>query len=260
MRQARVGLGELTEEHLSRHGFAGPVAMLYRTEGPNEVVRIEGDYRPRQIDSVDFVAPDATDPSGAPLTLLSNADVAIAISRRRQAMPYCYRNIDGDLLYFVHRGSGVFATEFGPLRYEPGDYVLLPKGTTFRLMPEDADSLLLVVETPQPIRLCEHEQVGRHTPVDPTVLQVPDVADYGWPKQEEWELRIKHGGVHTSIFYHNNPMNVVGWKGDLFPFMLNVRRAFCTAPTRRSASSFRPGVPLGCGGRAPASVSIPTDH
>ena len=48
-------------------------------------------------------------------------------------MPYCYRNIDGDLLYFVHRGSGVFATEFGPLRYEPGDYVLLPKGTTFRL-------------------------------------------------------------------------------------------------------------------------------
>jgi len=41
VRQARVGLGELREEHLSRHGFAGPVAMLYRTDGPNEVVRIE---------------------------------------------------------------------------------------------------------------------------------------------------------------------------------------------------------------------------
>ena len=51
VRQARVGLGDLREEHLSRHGFAGPVAMLYRTDGPNEVVRIEGDYRPRQIDS-----------------------------------------------------------------------------------------------------------------------------------------------------------------------------------------------------------------
>jgi hypothetical protein len=43
--QARVGLGDLREEHLSRQGFAGPVAMLYRTDGPNEVVRIEGDYR-----------------------------------------------------------------------------------------------------------------------------------------------------------------------------------------------------------------------
>src|SRR3954453_11905727 len=30
VRQARVGLGELREEHLSRHGFQGPVAMIYR--------------------------------------------------------------------------------------------------------------------------------------------------------------------------------------------------------------------------------------
>jgi homogentisate 1,2-dioxygenase len=222
-RQARVGLGELREEHLSRHGFAGPVAMLYRTDGPNEVVRIEGDYRPRQIDSADVVAADATDPRGGPLTLLFNEDVAIAISRRRQAMPYCYRNIDGDLLYFVHRGTGVFcyrvrSTFLRAWRLRPA-----AQGTTFRLMPDDADTLLLVVEAPQPIRLCEHEQVGRHTPVDPTVLQVPDVADYGWPKQDEWELRIKHAGAHTSIFYRNNPMNVVGWKGDLFPFKLNVR-------------------------------------
>jgi hypothetical protein len=72
VRQARVGLGELREEHLSRLGFAGPVAMLYRTDGPNEVVRIEGDYRPRQIDSADVVAADASDPRAGPLTLLSN--------------------------------------------------------------------------------------------------------------------------------------------------------------------------------------------
>jgi len=41
-RQARMGLDGLKEEHLSRRGFAGPVAMLYHTEGPNEVVRYEG--------------------------------------------------------------------------------------------------------------------------------------------------------------------------------------------------------------------------
>src|SRR5215472_1402712 len=70
VRQARVGLGELREEHLSRHGFAGPVAMLYRTDGPNEVVRIEGDYRPRQIDSADVNAANTNDPRGGPLTPL----------------------------------------------------------------------------------------------------------------------------------------------------------------------------------------------
>src|SRR5215208_1915182 len=64
VRQARVGLGELREEHLSRHGFQGPVAMIYRTDGPNEVIRVEGDYRARAVDSADVVASDAADPRG----------------------------------------------------------------------------------------------------------------------------------------------------------------------------------------------------
>jgi homogentisate 1,2-dioxygenase len=55
-----------------------------------------------------------------------------------------------------------------------------------------------------------HEQVGRHAPVDPTVLQIPDVEDYDWPERDERELRVKHGGAHSSIFYRNNPMNIVG--------------------------------------------------
>ena len=202
VRQARVGLGELREEHLSRHGFQGPVAMIYRTEGPNEVVRVEGNYRSRAIDSADVVASDATDPRGGPQMLLYNDDVAVAISRRRLAMPYAYRNVAADLLYFVHRGSGVFATEFGPIAYEPGDYIHLPKGTTFRHMPDDKDSLLLIVEAPAPIRMAEHENVGRHTPIDPTMLEVPDVADYGWPEQAEYEVRLRHGfgpaGGHSS--------------------------------------------------------------
>ena len=86
VRQARVGLGDLREEHLSRQGFAGPVAMLYRTDGPNEVVRFEGDYRPRQIDSADVGAPDASDPRGGWQTVLS-ADVAVERQGRRGDQP-----------------------------------------------------------------------------------------------------------------------------------------------------------------------------
>ncbi len=223
VRQARVGLGELREEHLSRQGFAGPVAMLYRTDGPNEVVRVEGAYRSRAVDSADVVASDATDPRGGPQVLLHNDDVAVGISRRRQPMPYCYRDVTGDLLYFVHRGSGTFATEFGPIAYEPGDWVFLPKSTTFRQLPDDRDHVLMVVQSPGPITMAEHENVGRHTPVDPTMLEVPDVVDYGFPAQAEYEVRLKHQSGHSAIFYRNDPLQVVGWKGDLFPFKLNVR-------------------------------------
>ncbi len=227
VRQARVGLGDLREEHLSRHGFQGPVAMIYRTDGPNEIVRVEGDYRARAVDSGDVVASDADDPRGDWQIMLSNNEVAVAISRRRQPMPYCYRNVAADLLYFAHRGSGIFATEFGPIAYEPGDYICLPKGTTFRHLPDGRDQVLLVVESPGPIRLSEHENVGRHAPIDPTMLEVPDVVDYGFAAQNEYEVRLRHGvgegAGHSSIFYKNDPLRAVGWKGDLFPFKLNIR-------------------------------------
>jgi homogentisate 1,2-dioxygenase len=132
VRQARVGLGDLREEHISRQGFFGPVAMIYREHGPNEVVRIEGTLHPRRVvDTARAEPSDQTDPRGVPEVLLSNADVSVAISRRGAAMPFAYRNTDADMLYFVHLGTGAFATEFGRLPYEPGDYVLIPKGITF---------------------------------------------------------------------------------------------------------------------------------
>ena len=176
IRQARVGLGDLREEHISRQGFFGPVAMIYRGHGPNEIVRIEGTLHPRRVADTARVEPsDMTDPRGMPEVMLSNADVSVAVSRRSAAMPYAYRNTDGDLLYFVHRGTGRFVTEFGPLAYEPGDYVLIPKGITFSLVPDAGDSHMLVVESPSPLSLTEHEQVGRHMPVDPTVLVLPEL-------------------------------------------------------------------------------------
>ncbi len=167
VRQARVGLGDLREEHISRQGFFGPVAMIYREHGPNEVVRVEGSLLPRRVADTTRVEPtDQFDPRGAPEVMLSNADVSVAVSRRAAAMPYAYRDVDGDLLYFIHQGTGMFATEFGRLAYEPGDYVLIPKGITFRVMPDDVDSHMLVVCSPAPLALTEHQQVGRHIVVE----------------------------------------------------------------------------------------------
>jgi homogentisate 1,2-dioxygenase len=158
-----------------------------------------------------------------PAVMLSNADVSVAVSRRASAMPYAYRNLDGDLLHFVHKGTGAFATEFGQLLYEPGDYVLIPKGITFAQLPDPGDQLMLVVESPAPLALAEHKQTGRHMPVDPTILSLPELLDYGFPQRSEYELRIKLGGIQSSIFYRNNLLVSVGWKGDLFPYKLNIR-------------------------------------
>lgn len=223
-RQARVGtVGTMYEELFGRQGFSGPAAMLYHKDPPNALIRIEGNLGVRSALTTEFVTDDLTDARADFTTLASNQDVKVGLSRRAENMPFAYRNTDGDLLYFVHRGKGVFATEFGPIEYEPGDYVLLPKGTTFRHLPTTEDGLFYVTESALPIDFAEHEQVGRHVPFDPTLITIPDVVDYGWPEQDEWELRIKHGGEYSSAFYPNNPIDLIGWKGDLFPLKINLR-------------------------------------
>ncbi len=223
-RQARVGtVGVMYEELVGRQGFFGPTAMLYHRASPSEVLRVEGALASNSADVRGLKADDLDDDRGDFSLLLSNHDVRIGLSRRRKPMPYCYRNVTGDLLYFVHTGTGAFLTEFGPLAYEPGDYVLLPKGTTFRHFPESDDGLFFVVESSAPLRFTEHTQIGRHAPFDPAVIEVPDVTSYEWPAQSEWELRVKHDGGLTSVFYRNCPMDLIGWKGDFFPLRINIR-------------------------------------
>ena len=62
-------------------------------------------------------------------------------------MDYFYRNGDGDEVLFVHYGSGKVETTFGTLPYKPGDYIVLPIGTIYRVVPNDEEQKFLVIET-----------------------------------------------------------------------------------------------------------------
>ena len=70
---------------------------------------------------------DQTDPNGRPVAFLGNNDVRALRSRAASApMPFYFRNADGDELYFVHRGKGTIETDFGPMPFEKGDYIVDP--------------------------------------------------------------------------------------------------------------------------------------
>ncbi len=222
-RQARVAVPHgLREEHVSRQGFAGPAAMLYHRKPPAVALRVEGTLFPLACDGAALEPDDLHDARGVPTLLLRNDELTMSISRRSEPMPYCMRNVDADTLYFIHAGTGLFATEFGPLRYGPGDFIYIPKGLTYRQMPDAHGGCFLVYESMEPISFTEHVQAGRHAPFDPTVVEIPQLAPYDWPEQPEWEVRLKHGDEYTSIFYANHPMDLAGWKGDLFPHRLNI--------------------------------------
>lgn len=222
-RQAHVAVPVgLFEDELGRQGFSGRVAHFYRRHPPTEYTRIEGPLRPRAFDGHRLEPADLHDPAGGPVKVFYNADVAGYVSRRAAAMPYYFRNADGDEIHFVHQGSGVLQTEFGPLSYAPGDFLFLPKGTTYRLVPE-TESYFLIVETRGEATLPERGLVGQYAPFDTSVLVYPEPGAEEGDGRAEYEVRIKRDDALTRVYYPFCPLDVEGYKGTLCAFRFSSR-------------------------------------
>lgn len=221
--QAHVGLPQGTyEEEFGRDGFFGRVSHLYHAHSPTGWTRIEGPLRPEALRAQDL--PEATDPRALPVSVLENADVRLKIYKPAAPMPFAFRNADGDDLFFIHQGTGRIETDFGPLTYEPGDYVLIPRGTTYRLTPDAGVAQFhLVIESPTPFGLPDKGMLGRQALFDAGVVKTPSPAPTLEAGGREWEVLIQRQGRLTKVFYPFDPIDVVGWKGDLTVFQLNVR-------------------------------------
>lgn len=221
-RQAHVDLPEGTvEEEYGREGFFGRVAHLYRAEPPVNWTEIEGDCRP-----VAFVAEELPGLGGpyikSRVPFLHNDDVVISMARLSEPMTDHFRNADGDEVLFVHRGAGRIETDFGPLDYRRGDYLVIPRGTVYRLKPVE-ETALLIVESAGEVALPDRGLMGKHALFDPDVITVPTPeAAPDEPGRTSWNLWIKRRNALTRVAYPNNPINVVGWKGDLTVWQLNI--------------------------------------
>src|SRR5258707_78802 len=143
-KQAHVGLPEGTyEEEHGRRGFYGRSAHLYHAHPPTNWVRFEGKLRPHCFDLNLLQPSDLNDADGEPAAFLGNHDIKLSVSRRSTPMPFYFRNADGDELIFVHRGEGVIETDFGPLTFEKGDYLVVPRAVTYRIVPLTTDNFFL---------------------------------------------------------------------------------------------------------------------
>jgi homogentisate 1,2-dioxygenase len=217
-RQAHVGLpnGTVEEEH-GREGFGGAASHLYRLHPPTGWLSVDGPLQPVALDVRELAAA-----AGAPpVPVLANDDVRIGWWRRPPGEPdWFLRDADGDALYLVHEGDGRLETEYGPLDYGPGDFLLVPRGTTHRFVPGSSTALLTVEALEGALHLPDRGLLGRHALFDPAVVDVPEPE----PQEEtgEFEVRVLRRGALTAVVYPFHPFDVVGWKGDLAPLRLHV--------------------------------------
>jgi len=223
-RQAHCDLPAGTyERELGREGFFGPATHMLHRHPPTGWKRFEGETKPRAFDTSHFgdFGPCPWDAR----ELLANASVRLRIWEMTESMEHLVRNADGDELLFVHSGRGHLFCDYGHLELSEGDYLVLPRGTLWRLESSVPMRMLLIEASNSAYRLPDKGLVGPHAIFDPAVLDVPriDRAFLDQQDESEWEVRIKRGGRQTQLTYPFNPLDAVGWQGDLAPVRINWR-------------------------------------
>jgi homogentisate 1,2-dioxygenase len=196
--------------------------MVHR-HAPTAWSRFDGPLRPRAFDTNRLTA-DGESPWDANL-LLSNCHLQFRHWRVRSSMNHLARNSDGDELLFIHAGSGELFCDYGRLAVRDGDYLLLPRGTMWRIDVAAPLAALLIEATNDSYRLPEKGIVGEHAIFDAAALDVPRIDD-GFRAQQtesEWRVLVKRRGALTEIVYPFNPLDALGWHGTLAPVRLNWR-------------------------------------
>jgi homogentisate 1,2-dioxygenase len=229
-RQAHADLPPGTyERELGKEGFYGPATHMYHRHPPTGWTSWEGPLRPRAFDLTKLASAgnnlDASSPWAAP-NLLSNAALRLGYWRIQNSMADLARNADGDQLLFVHAGSGDFFCDYGHLVILAGDYVVIPRGTMWRIDCAKPMDLLLIEATGSTYQLPDRGIVGAHAIFDPAILDVPAI-DIAFKAQQDdpraWRVRVKRRGEISTVTYPFNPLDAVGWHGDLAAVRLNVK-------------------------------------
>lgn len=225
------------EQVMGTRGFSGTQSILYHQYMPTEVVKAEmvGNYLPEYEDQQPlkhrhfFTSKVVTngDALKAREYILGNQDLLIGTANVTMAMQSYYRNGDGDEMLYVHYGSGKLETMFGNLSYSPGDYLIIPIGTIYRVIPnENEETKMLFVEsfsqitTPRRYRN-EYGQLLEHSPFCERDLRGPEELTT-FDEMGEFEVLTKSRGKISSHIIGHHPLDVVGWDGYLYPWAFNI--------------------------------------
>lgn len=212
------------EREIGRSGFFGPATHLHHRHAPTGWTEWEGELRPRAFDlnKLDLNGEDS--PFAAP-DILYNVHCRYRLWQCNQPMKRLARNADGDDLLFVHAGEGSLFCDFGHLDITAGDYVLLPRSTMWRLEPRQPLTLLMIEATNEAYQLPDKGMLGGQAVFDPAVLETPQINQRFLDQQDEnsWQVEVKRGKRLSVITYPFNPLDAIGWHGEVCVVKLNWR-------------------------------------
>ncbi len=225
--------GLYQEELFGTAGFAGMSSLIYHLYPPTVVSEVKRltDVTPiiaieKNMQALSFQGFSLTpekDYLKSRKTLFVNNDLHIGLAAPIEfSSDYFYRNSDADEMLFVHAGSGTLKTMYGNLKFAYGDYLIIPRGTTYQIDFDTEDNRLLYIEsfseitTPRRYRN-DYGQFLEHSPFCERDFRLPtDLQTHN--EKGSFKVISKKQGVLWEYTHANHPFDVVGWDGFNYPY------------------------------------------
>jgi homogentisate 1,2-dioxygenase len=185
---------------------------------------IENNIKSRMLEGFNIKSKD--DFLKARTPVLFNDDVQIDIaSPKKGIINYFYKNSDSDEILFIQKGSGILKTLFGELRFNYADYLVIPRGTIYKIEFNTPDNKLLIIESKSPIvtpRRYRNEfgQLLEHSPFCERDIKLPENL-VSHDSLGDYLIKVKKEKKLHEIYYASHPFDVVGWDGYCYPYIFS---------------------------------------
>lgn len=232
--------GNLAYEHcITKDGFEGPYTICYHQRRPHTHEAAEtahGWARPVAAESSGGLArrhlatPRLSERGGAPVDvrvpLLFNDDVVLSVARPDAADPVYVQNGDADELLYIHEGGGTVRSLLGDLTFGAEDYVYLPKGVLYRMLPDDKPQTWFSMECTGGVGIPRQwrnpvGQLRMDAPYSHRDFRAPE---FRGPVDESIrDIAIKRQGQFFGFTLPDSPLDVIGWDGSVYPCAFAIR-------------------------------------
>ena len=159
--------------------------------------------------------------------MLFNSDVHISLAAPKKSLTdYFYKNADADELLFVHKGTGVLKTMLGEIKFEYGDYLVIPRGMIYQITFETQENRLLIAESYHPIYTPKRYrnwfgQHLEHSPFCERDFKLPQNLQT-YDEKGDFVIKIKKQGQLHHLVYASHPFDVLGWDGYNYPYGFSI--------------------------------------
>ena len=225
------------EELVSTEGFSNVYSLIYHCHPPTIVKELGEPYsvepkiarekhlKHTSLKGFKIKAEDDYLKSRKPV--LVNSDLHISLAAPKKSMTdYFFKNSQADEMIFIHVGSGTLKTGYGKIKFEYGDYIIIPRGTIYQLEFNDENNRLFIVESFTPITTPKRyrNNVGQlleHSPICERDMKLPQdlecIDEHG-----DYKVLIKKQGLIYPYTYGTHPFDFVGWDGFHYPWAISI--------------------------------------